>query len=147
MVEYKCIKCNKVFKQKCHYDYHMNRKRPCKELYQNIPNYTETIPNYTKVVDKSNKQPNSEKINTSVQSEQENNIKCAYCNKVFTQKSSLTRHLDKRCKAKNKQDNEKEELLQKLIKEMGELKEKLEKNNEENKELKRRSTKIKSRKK
>ena len=143
MVEYKCEKCNKIFKQKIDYTRHMNRKIPCKELYQNIPNYTETIPNYTKAVDKSNKQQNSEKINTSVQSEQENNIKCAYCNKKFTQKSSLTRHLDKRCKVKNKQDNDKEELLQKLIKDMGELKEELKKNNEENKELKEEVKKLK----
>ena len=27
--KYKCNLCNKHFKQKCHYDYHINRKRPC----------------------------------------------------------------------------------------------------------------------
>jgi hypothetical protein len=31
MVEYLCDVCNKVFTQKCHYDAHKNRKRPCKK--------------------------------------------------------------------------------------------------------------------
>ena len=30
MVEYKCNKCNKIFKQKIHYTNHLNRKFPCK---------------------------------------------------------------------------------------------------------------------
>ena len=29
MVEYSCQACGKVFKQKCHYEKHLQRKTPC----------------------------------------------------------------------------------------------------------------------
>jgi hypothetical protein len=39
MPTYKCSRCHKVFKQKCHYDNHKKRKIPCeeKEEEQQIP--------------------------------------------------------------------------------------------------------------
>ena len=36
MVNYNCEKCGQPFKQKCHYDYHINRKNPCKPLENKI---------------------------------------------------------------------------------------------------------------
>jgi len=36
MVEHKCLKCNKIFKQKVHLDNHNKRKRPCKKTSSNV---------------------------------------------------------------------------------------------------------------
>jgi hypothetical protein len=48
MIEYKCIECSKIFKQKIDYDRHMNRKFPCSKqgptnqiLPKNLPVPTE----------------------------------------------------------------------------------------------------------
>ena len=35
---YKCIKCNKEFKQKSNYNYHINRKNPCKSINNIVSN-------------------------------------------------------------------------------------------------------------
>ena len=36
MVEYSCQACGKVFKQKCHYEKHLQRKTPCDNIRDRI---------------------------------------------------------------------------------------------------------------
>ena len=34
MVTYTCERCNKTFKQKCHYNNHLKRKNPCNRIFK-----------------------------------------------------------------------------------------------------------------
>ncbi len=45
-MKYTCLKCNKEFKQKGHYDYHINRKRSCVVLYD-VNNINNILTNNT----------------------------------------------------------------------------------------------------
>ena len=91
-MKYVCKLCNKDFKQKSNYNVHINRIRPCviiitdNELLKNndIPKLTENIPKLTE--------------NITILTNIDNNIVCEYCNKQFTQKSALSRHINNRCK-------------------------------------------------
>lgn len=123
MVQYKCDNCNKIFKQKSHYECHMNRKFPCKSNKVNI----------------SKQQQFATKIQQTSENEQQiaaNNIKnminkkqCIYCDKVFTRLYTLNVHMKGRCKIKKEMDQEKEDLMTKLIKEREEQKKIIENQN------------------
>ena len=97
MVEYKCNKCNKVFKQKCHYDNHMNRKRPCIKLQQTSDEQQNVAINKEIII---------------------NNKQCPYCKIIFTRVSSLNVHLENRCKIKKEQNKEENNKLMKEIEEL-----------------------------
>ena len=113
-MKYKCNKCNKEFKQKWHYDVHINRKYSCvvindtKNINLNItPNYTELHPTYTEIT------PNYTQLtrNYTQISDHNNNITivnicCDYCGICFTRKQSLDRHLIKSCKKKLVEPND-----------------------------------------
>ena len=143
--KYICNLCEKVFSQKCHYVNHTNRKRPCinnvivttddnsidnhknninkpkyTKLNHNIPNYT----NLTKTLSNSDDLCKSAKVN------------CTYCLKIFSCKSSLTRHKT-RCKIKkliDEDNNNKERLIDLLLKEKEQL---IEENRKQREEFKR----------
>jgi hypothetical protein len=90
---YKCTKCLKDFKQKSHYDKHINNKKyPCKQINENINNLilSETSENTDK------------RVNINIQEKDE--IKCNYCNKIFKRLFCLNRHLDGRCIEKKQND-------------------------------------------
>lgn len=92
MPVYKCIKCTKDFKQKSHYDKHINNKKfPCK-LVNNENLFTPDT--YDE---------NTEK-RVNLLKESNNEIKCTYCSKVFKRTFCLNRHLDGRCTEKNQND-------------------------------------------
>ena len=125
MVLYKCNRCHKIFKQKSQHDYHTNRKNPCKRKIvddlQFLPNNTNNPPilhldlhlippKITENIHIDNLEPNS------------SDHVCNYCKKTFSRSDSLNRHLEKSCKIKKQQINQKEELFQKLLQEFGELK-------------------------
>lgn len=76
---YACEKCKKKFKQKCHYDNHLNRKYPC-VINDNSDNEDNDI-------SESNKKLKSK----------DPGHKCNNCKKTFSQKSSLLRHIELYC--------------------------------------------------
>ena len=80
MVEYTCSKCDKTFKQKGHYKAHLNRKFPCVKLIN------------------TKQQKSLDKLAPNLV-QNKDNIKCEFCNRSFTRKSSLIRHYN-RCKIK-----------------------------------------------
>lgn len=106
MVEYTCLKCNKIFIKKSNYDSHINRKRDCLKSTKITPINTDDNISTTEITP----------INTN------NNIlsleivsSCNYCKKYFSRVDALTRHLKDRCKVKKDMDIEKELILEKLI--------------------------------
>ena len=111
---YQCDMCDKVFKQKSNFDHHVfKRKKPCL------------------------KKKEGSSIKSKKNTSNKNNIKCNYCNKIFSRSDSLRRHLDNYCKEKKFIENQKEDIYQKLLKQM-------EAQQNEIKELKEHITKISS---
>ena len=120
MPKYNCERCGKEFKQKCDYNDHINRKKPCK----NVPPKTADIPPKT-----------AKKKEFPIKSISIDKVKCNYCGGEFTRLDSLTRHLNGRCKIKKANDARMEEIMNMLIeiKENNkELKEKVDKLENEN---------------
>jgi len=105
MVEYKCNKCHKIFTKKYNYEHHLIRKFSC----TTAPINTECVPD--DLINKKNELNN-----------QNNDKQCNYCNKTFSQVSSLNRHLNNRCSVKMNDINEKENMYQKLLNEINALK-------------------------
>ena len=116
MKDYKCDSCDKKFKQKTDFLRHKNRKKPCMNVPITIDDLCENVKDI------------------------EN--QCPYCHNTFTQKSSLTRHIEERCVIKIKQDQQKEDIVQRLIKEMEEMKSKVEVLEKENKNYKNQTNNI-----
>jgi hypothetical protein len=125
MVLYKCNQCNKTFGKKSNYESHLNRKNPCSAIRQTS----------AKSLKKSAKNPpkseNSKNMGELDDSPSKNFI-CNYCKNSFTRSDSLLKHIKNRCKIKKHEDNEKEELLTKLIDEMKEMREEIKKLKTEN---------------
>jgi len=128
MVEYKCNKCNKIFNKKDNYNIHINRKYPCNNSSRIEPKNSHKLADPATNVpiensiylerDITNSNDNiSNTINTA------NTIQCSYCNKTFTLKSSLARHLNSRCTVKKDDTNKKEEIFQILLKQMKDMEE------------------------
>ena len=118
MPNYKCERCLKEFNKKCNYNNHILRKIKCKNA---APKCTDPAPKCTGL--KSNEET------------KEDAIKCNYCGAIFTRGSSLTRHIESRCKVKKENDNKMEELMTILIEikdSNNELKEDVKKLKEEN---------------
>jgi len=122
MVNYTCDVCSKQFNRKSNYDYHIEKKKnPCRK---NIPKYSKIfkiIPNYSK--------------NTNIDLDNDvdidiknNNIICEYCNKNFSTKFNLNKHLKHNCKKKLDDDKSEENIV---------LKNKIEIQQKEIEELKR----------
>jgi hypothetical protein len=145
MVQYKCGNCLKLFKLKGDYTRHLKRKIPCKKSDENQNNHNKNKrQNNHIIVNNHQLAPKTQKITKNNDmdvlnddlddKEPKSERQCQYCKKIFSRVSSLDRHLKGRCKVKKQQDNQKEDLLQKLINEMKEMKEKMETLENENKE-------------
>ena len=90
MVNYICEKCNKIFSQKGHYERHINRKYSCIKEKTNLTDYSNNGINIPKM-----------------------EYNCVYCNKNYSTKYNLNKHL-KCCKEKKNVDN-KDKLYNLLI--------------------------------
>jgi hypothetical protein len=142
MVKRYCPKCGAEFNQKCHYDNHINRKFDCSLNNTHLNELNEEKNDKNMLcgfVQDSCRNVQNEKI----QHENlimPNNIlfPCSYCNKSYSSKSTLTRHLKENCKIKKNNDNEKENIFKLLLekdKENKENKERIEKLEKQNKIL------------
>lgn len=106
----KCEKCDKVFKKNCQLQYHLNRKFPCITIEGIINNYISKIKNI------------DDNIENITKKSLETNKECNFCNKTFSSKHNLIRHIEKSCLSKkdmiNKRDkinNDKEKIIKDKI--------------------------------
>lgn len=135
MVKYVCPRCYQEFKQKGHFQNHLNRKRPCKDINELINKPTEE----NVIIDDDNiistNFPQTSTIITQISSENQ----CSYCKKNFSRSDSLKRHL-KTCKKKKQYIAENkeiyEELYLKVLEKMQEHEDKIRRLEEENMLLK-----------
>ncbi len=98
MVNYKCQICNKEFNKKSNFIYHTkNRKNACGENQTIQKNYPE-LPQNTQEL------PQNKPKNT-----------CEYCNKDFSRKEHLQRHLLNNCKIKKEDDINKKNIFELLL--------------------------------
>jgi len=125
MVKRQCPKCDAIFNQKCHFESHMNKKFDCSSkksnnnkdtiLCQIVPNHIEMMPKYAEYSTIKNLQT----VNNvpDIQNNNQNNtdLNCHYCQKKFSSKSTLTRHLKINCSVKKEDDKEKENIFKLLL--------------------------------
>jgi hypothetical protein len=129
MVEYNCDKCGRIFNKKSTWKDHVeNRKKPCDSK---VVHTTKVIAPDAPVV-----APDAPVVAPEVDdegSEKQKEFCCQFCNLSFTRNSSLTRHLQSRCKAKNhddkpkKKQNDNEDKINLILKQNEELKSEIEK--------------------
>ena len=150
MVERKCPKCNAVFYRKSNYDKHINKVFDCnpnkKEVKQEkkviSQNLQELAKNSEKFAENCENQNFNEinglnKIN-GVNIENNNLNKkytCSYCNKIYSSKYTLERHINDSCKVKKANDIEKENIFKLLLEKDKENKDKISQLEEQNKLL------------
>jgi hypothetical protein len=101
-MKYQCPKCLKEFAQKSNFDYHMRRIRPCINIdltnnNQQNDHKSESLRNPPKSEESlQNRRVSEEKIKCTNTSK---NLLCNHCNKFFSRKDNLKRHIDElRCK-------------------------------------------------
>ena len=122
MVNYTCPKCNKEFNRKSNFNYHISdKKKPCKAKEVTIP------PNPPDLPQNPQKSPNN-KIADIIEMVH----CCEFCDRIFTRKDHLKRHLEGRCKVKKSNNNE----LTEVIEENKQLKIELQNQNKQIEELK-----------
>jgi len=129
-----CSKCGKIFqrpnllqkhKEKCDKKDNQNdsqeneKKSELSKIYQNAANNHQIAANNHQ--NAANNHQNAANNHQNVE-KKINDKECIYCKKVFTRTSSLNVHLENRCKIKKIRDQEKEDLMTKLIKEKEEQK-------------------------
>ena len=153
MVEYRCYRCGYTASQKINLKHHLNRKNICKPILEDIsiekmyeiynfqndikrhPNSTQTAPKqhpndtfeFQKTAPKQH--PNSTQTAPKQHLLAPKKNMCQFCEKTFTRKTGLTKHL-KCCKQKKIFEEEKEEKDEKMKEknnEIQELKEMVEK--------------------
>ena len=146
MVNYECKRCGYSTKQKCNFITHLNRKNTCHPILENISiekmfemyNFTKYIKNSTQTAlfDTQQNSTNSTQTApkqhpTSTQTAPKQHLlapkknMCQFCEKTFTRKTGLTKHL-KCCKKKMANENEKDKKIKFLEKKQEELQDKVE---------------------
>ena len=142
MVQYKCFRCGFTHSVKSTFINHLNRKFICKPKINNksiteIYNYYFKKNNILHNNNVAKIEPNVAKIEPNVAKTETtliNDIRCKYCNKPFKHVSSRYKHESKRCRVRDKINNNKillekielEENLKKILKEKLDLEKELE---------------------
>ncbi len=104
MVIYTCPKCEKDFFKKHNYEIHINRKNSCEVKSKIIQNTPELPQKYTEIP-----------INISeIKIKTKKNV-CEYCNKDFSRKEHLQRHMLNNCKVKKEDDENKKNIFELLL--------------------------------
>ena len=149
MVNYKCPRCGYENNIKTKYLNHLKRKTICEPILSKCNLREEYLKyNIIKKIINTNLTQNNTSDHKYTQNNTKNHILpqnktiiCKYCNKEYSRKDSLTRHL-KKCKEKQKDDTVKEsmtELARLLNEKDNQLKEELDKRdkqiNEQNKQI------------
>ncbi len=156
MVKYTCPTCLKEFNKKDSYIKHTEKKKiPCQPNVHileivSAQNRTNSAQNHIKPAQNHKNFANdAEEYNIDLSDEKNeknnNNIQnksCLYCGLVFTRKDTLKRHMDKFCKVKKLQHEEKETILELLIEKDKKLEEKDKKLEEKDKQISELSKKI-----
>lgn len=114
MKTYKCDICEKIFKQKSHFDNHKKRKIPCIKTVSSIVSQS--------ISKKEQENTNNVKsVSLEISLTPQKPIACKYCSKQFTFRNNLYRHMQT-CKIKTQINQDKESIYNKLVAEMEELK-------------------------
>lgn len=141
MVEHQCNKCGCKYYKKSHLIQHLNKKKQCKAkeeksheyfILQNPPPNLQNPPEQIKLKPKKICDVEDEKVELVEQVESveiKSQFICEFCNNIFVKKYNLDRHINGRCKEKNKINLESKETLELILKQISKLK-------KENKELK-----------
>ena len=158
-MNYKCIKCNKVFHQKSNYEVHISRKFSCNKTIlsikdainsdNNIPhnstqfhtNHTQIHTNSTqfhtnniKIYDDNNDDNITTDTNLLDVNDKLNELICFYCNKDFSRKDALLRHQKIYCKNKKLIDDTNKTIIM-LMEQNKQIINELKKSDEQNKQI------------
>ena len=116
MSDFFCEKCKKTFTRAYNLKRHLERKIPCKPVekektYQNIPTTQKNIPKHTKTYQITQKKHTktyqnipggveNKKTGEITQKIEQTKFPCQYCQKLFSTKNSLYRHINElRCQS------------------------------------------------
>jgi hypothetical protein len=107
MTIHTCDNCGYETKYTTNFKNHLNRKTPCNKI-KNIPskscNSEEIIKNIP-----SKSFINTNQVEKNIPANSCNNdLKCEYCNQIFTRKDNLKTHIKSRCKVLKEKEKEKE---------------------------------------
>ena len=114
MVVYACDKCDKIFNRKSSYDYHLKRKTSCDK--NKIKNRIAEIPNLEAEFENLEAEfENLEAENENLEAENEKSV-CEYCNKSFTLRYNMLKHIKRSCKIAKNLDEKQKIIFMKLKK-------------------------------
>ncbi|RYZ26970.1 MAG: hypothetical protein EOP01_08290, partial [Propionibacteriaceae bacterium] len=93
MVEYKCVKCKKIFYDKSIFDRHINRKTDCIKVKYTCKKCNKIFENKATLDKHFDRKTDCTKTKYEHKKEKKEN-KCKECNKEFTRAYSLKRHMN-----------------------------------------------------
>jgi len=114
MVNRCCPKCNAIFDRKSSYDKHLNKKFDCSQNKNTNIKIDNNLPIFAEIC-QNEKKPIKEQNNLNTDNLDSVNLSCSYCNKNYSSKYTLARHVNGNCKIKKENDNQKENIFKLLL--------------------------------